>query len=62
MCLPKKKLARSKLRFEKKKKKKKKKCQKFLGHDIQIWQIIVWQINNLNVCSLPSQNTKIRTS
>ena len=36
MCLPKKKLARSKLRFEKKKKKKKKKCHKFLGHDIQI--------------------------
>ena len=35
MCLPKKKLARSKLRFEKKKKKKKK-CHKFLGHDIQI--------------------------
>ena len=36
MCLPKKKLARSKLCFKKKKKKKKKKCHKFLGHDIQI--------------------------
>ena len=39
MCLPKKKLARSKLRFEKKKKKKK--FHKFLGNDIKKLQIIV---------------------